>query len=63
MYLCVVVIGAVFIEDCSSATVTDNTFQFNVAGGDGGAVRVIFGPVTTNANVFKKNLPNDVVNT
>ena len=66
MYICVVVIGAVVIQDCSSATVTDNTFQFNVAGVNGGAVEFLLiggPPVTTNANVFKKNIPNDVVHT
>ena len=60
-YICVVVIGAVFIQDASPATVTDTTFENNFAGGDGGAV-FSNGPVTTDgSNVFNGNTPNDVV--
>ena len=62
MYICVVVIGAVFIEDSLNATVSDNTFENNQAGGTGGAV-FSNGPVTTNLNVFNGNTPNDVVDT
>ena len=63
MYICVVVIGAVFIQDSLNATVSDNTFENNQAGGTGGAV-FSDGPVTADgSNVFNGNTPNDVVDT
>ena len=62
MYICVVVIGALFIAGVAASTITDNTFGFNFAGDSDGAAVFVNSPITnSNPNVFKKNIPDDIV--